>query len=60
MKTTFTTAKDSTISLTLNGKQKVGMFTHKNSGMIEKKKKKSQYRVVLGLLFYECVFLVIL
>lgn len=56
MRKTFTTAKDATISLTLNGKKKkTGMFTHKISG-IYFKIKDSRYRVVLGLLFYKCGF----
>lgn len=41
MRKTFTTAKDATISLTLNGEKKkkkkgkrqTGMFSHKNSGI---------------------------
>jgi len=40
--------------------RKTGMFTHKNSGINLKLKKKrrkdSQYRVVLGLLLYKWVF----
>lgn len=46
MRKTFTTAKDETISLTLNGKtkkKKTGMFTHKKSGIHFKIKRFTTY-----------------
>lgn len=57
MRTTFNHSQGFNNFSHIKWKTKTGMITHKkkqwNEIEIKKKKKDSQYRVVLGLLFYE-------